>query len=208
MIASYALKSRSPLWTSDSPFWYGDRHFELAIRYFELAIRYFELAFATMKSRSPLWTDDSPLWIDYRHFELWTNDRHLNWRLYHCPKRLPAHYAQYGFHHFHVGFSLSNLFLCVFVQRSFTLLYSSGSTEHWSERWAHFNLLSPWIQSFWNFRLSFFTLTHGIRLSLRQLKRILRNQGLFRRRNFSKPHEIISAVERELCGKGVPLAID
>ena len=58
------------------------------------------------------------------------------------------------------------------------------------------------------FRLSFFTLTHGIRLSLRQLKRILRNQGLFRRRNFSKPHEIISAVERELCGKGVPLAID
>ena len=50
--------------------------------------------------------------------------------------------------------------------------------------------------------LSFLTLSHGIRLSLRQLKRILRNQGLFRRRNYSNPQEIISAVERELRGSG------
>ena len=50
--------------------------------------------------------------------------------------------------------------------------------------------------------LSFFTLSHGIRLSLLQLKRILRNQGLFRRRNYSNPHEIVSAVKRELCGSG------
>lgn len=52
--------------------------------------------------------------------------------------------------------------------------------------------------------LSFFTLSHGIRLSLLQFKRILRNQGLFRRRNYSNPHEIVrlSAVKRELCGSG------
>ena len=48
----------------------------------------------------------------------------------------------------------------------------------------------------------FLTLSHGIRLSFRQLKRILRNQGLFRRRNYSNPYEIVSAVERELCGSG------
>ena len=49
---------------------------------------------------------------------------------------------------------------------------------------------------------SFLTLSHGIRLSFRQLKRILRNQGLFRRRNYSNPYEIVSAVEREPCGSG------
>ena len=48
----------------------------------------------------------------------------------------------------------------------------------------------------------FLTLSHGIRISFRQLKRILRNQGLFRRRNYSNPYEIVSAVERELCGSG------
>ena len=48
--------------------------------------------------------------------------------------------------------------------------------------------------------LSFLTLSYGIRSSFRQLKRILRNQGLFRRRNYNNPHEIVSAVERELCG--------
>lgn len=50
--------------------------------------------------------------------------------------------------------------------------------------------------------LSFLTLSHGIRLSLRHLKRILGNQGLFRQRNYSSPHEIISAVERELRESG------
>ena len=50
--------------------------------------------------------------------------------------------------------------------------------------------------------LSFLVLSHGIRLSLRQLKRILKNQGLLRRRNHSSPHEIVSAVERELRGSG------
>ena len=39
-------------------------------------------------------------------------------------------------------------------------------------------------------------------MSLLQLKRILRNQGLFRRRNYSNSHEIVSAVKRELCGSG------
>lgn len=61
-IATYALKSRSPLWTDDSPLWTGNRHFELAIRYFELAI-------ATMKLRSPLWRRDRNSEQTIRHFE-------------------------------------------------------------------------------------------------------------------------------------------
>ena len=50
--------------------------------------------------------------------------------------------------------------------------------------------------------LTFLILTHGIRLSLRQLKRVLRSQGLFRRRGHSDPHEITGAVELELHGSG------
>ena len=80
-----------------------------------------------------------------RHFELVFASATLNWRLYHCPKRLPAHYTQYDFDHFHVGFPLSNIFLFVFVQSSFTLVYSSGSTERWSERWAHFKTHRVWV---------------------------------------------------------------
>ena len=48
----------------------------------------------------------------------------------------------------------------------------------------------------------FLLLTHGIVLSLRQLKRILRKRGLFRRRNGSNHEEVIRAVEIELQGSG------
>ena len=50
--------------------------------------------------------------------------------------------------------------------------------------------------------LAFLILSHGICLSLRQLKRILRSQGLFRQRGYSDPQEIIRAVELELHGSG------
>ena len=50
--------------------------------------------------------------------------------------------------------------------------------------------------------LAFLILTHGIQLSLRQLKRVLRSQGLFRWRGHSDPHEITGAVELELHGSG------
>ena len=50
--------------------------------------------------------------------------------------------------------------------------------------------------------LAFLILSHGIRLSLRQLKRILRSQGLFRWRGYSDQQEIIRAVELELHGSG------
>ena len=51
--------------------------------------------------------------------------------------------------------------------------------------------------------IAFLFLTHGIVLSLRQLKRILRNRGLFRRRNawYSNYEEVIRAIEIELQGK-------
>ena len=50
--------------------------------------------------------------------------------------------------------------------------------------------------------LSFLLLSHGIRLSLRQLKRVLFSRGLRRRKNCSEAQEIIAAVERELEGSG------
>ena len=50
--------------------------------------------------------------------------------------------------------------------------------------------------------LSFLLLVHGIRISIRQLKRILCSKGLRRRRNHSELREIIAAVEREFEGSG------
>ena len=50
--------------------------------------------------------------------------------------------------------------------------------------------------------ISFLLLIHGISLSVRQLKRILRRKGLTRRQNFSDPAEVVAAVERELQGSG------
>ena len=47
---------------------------------------------------------------------------------------------------------------------------------------------------------SFLLLVHGIRISIRQLKRILCSKGLRRRRNRSELREIIAAVEREYEG--------
>ena len=46
--------------------------------------------------------------------------------------------------------------------------------------------------------ISFLLLIHGISLSLRQLKRILRRKGLTRRQNYSDPAEVVPAFEREL----------
>ena len=43
---------------------------------------------------------------------------------------------------------------------------------------------------------------HGCFLSLRQLKRILKQQGLGRRRNRSNPREVCQAIEQELRGSG------
>ena len=43
---------------------------------------------------------------------------------------------------------------------------------------------------------------HGCFLSLRQLKRILKQQGLGRRRNRSNPRDVCQAIEQELRGSG------
>lgn len=48
----------------------------------------------------------------------------------------------------------------------------------------------------------FLACMHGIRISLRQLKRILRRLGCTRRRNLSDLQEIVEAVETELAGSG------
>ena len=50
--------------------------------------------------------------------------------------------------------------------------------------------------------ISFLLITHGITLSLRQLKRILRRKGLTKRKNHSDPAEVVAAIERELQGSG------
>ena len=50
--------------------------------------------------------------------------------------------------------------------------------------------------------LAFLCIVHGIRLSLRHLKRILCRNGLRRRRTSSYLHDVISAVEQELSHSG------
>ena len=50
--------------------------------------------------------------------------------------------------------------------------------------------------------LLYLMLFHGITLSLRQLKNILKTKGLGRRRNRSDLREVIQAVEEELRGSG------
>ena len=50
--------------------------------------------------------------------------------------------------------------------------------------------------------LLYLVLFHGISLSLRQLKRVLKSKGLGRRRNSSDVREVCQAVEEELRGSG------
>ena len=50
--------------------------------------------------------------------------------------------------------------------------------------------------------LAFLVLCHGICLSMRQLKRILRERGLTRRSRLSPVNEIVDAIESELQGSG------
>ena len=50
--------------------------------------------------------------------------------------------------------------------------------------------------------MSFLLLCNGVRLSLRQLKRILRSRGLRRRRNQSRIERVVNAVDQELQSSG------
>ena len=50
--------------------------------------------------------------------------------------------------------------------------------------------------------MSFLLLCHGVRLSLRQLKMILRSRGLGRRRNHSRIERVVNAVDQELQSSG------
>ena len=50
--------------------------------------------------------------------------------------------------------------------------------------------------------MSFLLLRHGVRLSLRQLKRILRSRGLRRRKIQSRIDRVVSAVDQELQSRG------
>ncbi|CAH3132179.1 unnamed protein product, partial [Pocillopora meandrina] len=50
--------------------------------------------------------------------------------------------------------------------------------------------------------LSFLLLAHGVRPSIRQLKRVLFSMGLCRRKNHSDPHVVIAVIEKELEGSG------
>ena len=50
--------------------------------------------------------------------------------------------------------------------------------------------------------LAFLLSFHGIQLSLRQLRRILRREGLRRRKDHSDIEQVINAIETELEGSG------
>lgn len=53
--------------------------------------------------------------------------------------------------------------------------------------------------------LCFLLLYHGIKLSLRHLKRILSKKGLYRRQNYSNVQDVVSVVESELASSGSSL---
>ena len=61
----------------------------------------------------------------------------------------------------------------------------------------YFNLGFPYEEI-----LAFLSKFHGIILSLRQLKRLLRSMGLRRRKVHSSVYEVASVIERELHGSG------
>ena len=50
--------------------------------------------------------------------------------------------------------------------------------------------------------LSFLLLYHGVRLSLRQLERILRSRGLRRRKIQSGINRVVNAIDQELQSSG------
>ena len=64
------------------------------------------------------------------------------------------------------------------------------------------------IQDYFNLGLtapeitSFLVCVHGIQISVRHLKRLLKRLGCTRRRNRSDIREVVNAVERELRGSG------
>jgi len=55
--------------------------------------------------------------------------------------------------------------------------------------------------------LAFLLCFHGIEISLRQLKRVLRRQGLRRRKDHSGIREILNAIEDELEGSGSSIVV-
>ena len=55
--------------------------------------------------------------------------------------------------------------------------------------------------------LAFLLCFHGIEISLRQLKRVLRRQGLRRRKDQSGNREILNAIEDELEGSGNSIVV-
>ena len=50
--------------------------------------------------------------------------------------------------------------------------------------------------------MSVLLLCHGVRLSLRQLRRILRSRGLRRRRNQSRIERVVNAIDQKLQSSG------
>jgi hypothetical protein len=70
-----------------------------------------------------------------------------------------------------------------------------GSRESYIQK--YFNLGFPYEEI-----LVFLSKFHGIILSLRQLKRLLKTMGLRRRKVCSSVYEVVSEVERELRGSG------
>ena len=50
--------------------------------------------------------------------------------------------------------------------------------------------------------LAFLSCSHGVDLSLRQLKRVLKSKRLSRRKNYSPLQEVVNAVRKEISGSG------
>ena len=87
--------------------------------------------------------------------------------------------------------------MCTAVLPAYTPAFHNGNAERANliERYFHLGLGYSEI-------LLFLGSLHGCFLSLRQLKRILKQRGLGRRRNRSDPRVVCQAIEQELRGSG------
>ena len=50
--------------------------------------------------------------------------------------------------------------------------------------------------------LAFLSCSHGVHLSLRQLKRVLKSKGFCRRKNYTPLQEVVNAIGKEISGSG------
>ena len=101
-------------------------------------------------------------------------------------------------------FFLTTLFVLLKVSDGWALPHYLPTVRNIDSNHERNDLIEQYFRLVFNYPkiMSFLLLCHGVRLSLRQLKRILRSRGLRRRRNQSRIERVVNAVDQELQSSG------